>query len=333
MSKYCPKADFDVLNAKRVFTGLWIGFLYIVCMLLVIYSLSTYQFQMGLNSIPKNKPDTATKFIDHECDISGLKDKLMDKSLIKIPCIPNNTQIESDFYSTGEVLSIYKTFNDVIKSQITLEYERRHKLLIKINDMERDINNKPEDEALVWLKKGAIGNVRAINLNIVSLEKQQSEFMLNHKNLVETFSDIQYFENLFNVFSSIFKLNSFWALPKQILTIILILSMGILGSLIFVTIEFLKDSECHTNMRCSMYIFRPFLGMIVALAMYVMVKSGQSTFADTSSEMLSPFMISFLGIISGMLAEQAYQRLAIAGSSVINGSKVENNESIKPKED
>ena len=323
---------FDLSNTKRMFTGVWLGLLYIICMFLVIYSLSTYQFQMGLNSIPQNNSGNTTKFEDHECDISGLKDKLKSTTLMKIPCIPNNAQLEPDFYTTGQVLSIYNKFNKVIKNQISLEHERRDDALVRLSELETQLGLSPEDTDLLWTKKGAKGNLHKINLEIFRLTEKQSVFMQEHKNLIETFSDINYFENLFKIFSTVFKLDSFWALPKQILTLILILSMGVLGSLIFVTIEFLKDPECHSNMRCSMYIFRPFLGMIVALAMFVMVKSGQSTFGDTSSEMLSPFMISFLGIISGMLAEQAYQRLVITGTSVINGNNIENNDSIKPKE-
>lgn len=323
---------FDLPSTKRVFTGLWLGLLYIVCMFLVVYSLSTYQFQISLNSIPQNNSENTTKFEDHECDISGLKDNSMNTSLIEIPCIPNKPQPELDFYTTGQVLSIYKKMKDLYENKINLASERREQALGNVKELETKSKLKPEDENLLWEKKAAEGNLYRINLEILHLHDDRHKFMTKHENLVETFSDILYFENLFQIFSSVFKLDSFWALPKQILTIILILSMGVLGSLIFVTIEFLKNSECDSNIQCSMYIFRPFLGMIVALAMYVMVKSGQSTFGDATSNFLSPFLISFLGIISGMLAEQAYHRLVITGSSVINGNITNNNDSNKPRE-
>ena len=383
---------FDEPNTKRVLTGIWIAFLYILCMFLVVYSLSTYQFQMGLNLIPKNMPNAEPKLINHQCDISSLKYKPNNKSLIAIPCIPN-TLVETDFYSTSEILAIYTRYATWINHTITplLEKQKRFDSKLKdvneeiedwtsstitqlredqkyyaseLKDVNEEIKNNQVNEALMQKKSGASSNIDRIKKEIRDLDNNVPSVLANKKfflhnnvkrikgeirdldddkakqlkkiitdnNLGEALYDIQYFESLFNVLSSVFETKSFWALPIQILTILLICSMGILGSLIFITIEFIKDSECHTSMRCSMYIFRPFLGMIVALAMYVMVKSGQSTFSDTSAETLSPFTLSFLGIISGMLAEQAYKSLTITGSTVLNGNNVDTNAPIKTKE-
>lgn len=66
--------------------------------------------------------------------------------------------------------------------------------------------------------------------------------------------------------------------------------------------------------------------MIVALAMYVMVKSGQFALFNTTEGDLSPFVISFLGIISGMLADQAYKKLYTTGETVFSETHGETNE-------
>jgi len=126
-----------------------------------------------------------------------------------------------------------------------------------------------------------------------------------------------------------FQLSNFWAYPANILKISLILSMGVLGSLIFVTIEFIKEPRGHLNKSYNMYLFRPFLGMIIALAMYVMVKSGQSILSNNDENVLSPYMISFLGIISGMLSEQAYKKIASTGNQFLNGVSDGNKETDK----
>jgi hypothetical protein len=67
----------------------------------------------------------------------------------------------------------------------------------------------------------------------------------------------------------------------------------------------------------SYYVFRPFLGAITALSVYILAKAGVlivSTPADASSGVgLSPFFVSFLGIISGLLAEQALDTIQTAG--------------------
>ena len=101
--------------------------------------------------------------------------------------------------------------------------------------------------------------------------------------------------------------------------------MGVLGSLIFISIEFMKlPKDPLSKESYSMYFLRPFLGMIVALAMYVMIKSGQSTLLDSAEGDLSPFLLSFLGIISGMLAEQAYKRIVLTGGNML-GESSDNN--------
>jgi hypothetical protein len=126
-----------------------------------------------------------------------------------------------------------------------------------------------------------------------------------------------------------FQLSNFWAYPVNILKISLILSMGILGSLIFVTIEFIKEPKGYLYKSYNMYFFRPFLGMIIALAMYVMVKSGQSILSNNGESVLSPYMISFLGIISGMLSEQAYKKIASTGKQLLNGVNDSNKQTDK----
>jgi hypothetical protein len=71
----------------------------------------------------------------------------------------------------------------------------------------------------------------------------------------------------------------------------------------------------------SWYLFRPFLGAITALAIFILAKAGQITISDVSisqgfKEALNPYFISFLAIISGLLSEQAIERIRSAGATV-----------------
>ncbi len=111
--------------------------------------------------------------------------------------------------------------------------------------------------------------------------------------------------------------NHFATMPSQLLTLILTITMGTLGSLIYLTMDFFNDKE---NKSFSWYLFRPFLGMVTAVAIFILAKAGQLTISDTSatqslSENLNPFFISFLGIISGLLSEQATEKIRTAGIS------------------
>lgn len=107
----------------------------------------------------------------------------------------------------------------------------------------------------------------------------------------------------------------FTTMPAELLTLILTLAMGALGSVIYLTREFFNTQSQHPT---SWYVFRPFLGMITALAIFVLAKAGVLIVADTSqasdfSGDLNPFFISFLAIVSGLLSEQATQRIQAAG--------------------
>ena len=66
-------------------------------------------------------------------------------------------------------------------------------------------------------------------------------------------------------------------MPAQLLTLILTLSMGSLGSVIFLTRELFREGEKHS---INWYIFRPFLGMVTAIAIFVLAKSGQLVISD-----------------------------------------------------
>jgi|JI10StandDraft_1071094.scaffolds.fasta_scaffold01628_28 hypothetical protein len=117
-------------------------------------------------------------------------------------------------------------------------------------------------------------------------------------------------------------------MPAQLLTLILTLSMGSLGSVIFLTRELFRENEKHS---INWYIFRPFLGMVTAIAIFVLAKSGQLVISDGGSadsnkmsETLNPFFISFLAIISGVLSEQAYEKIHNTGKSFFRAGVGEN---------
>ncbi len=116
-------------------------------------------------------------------------------------------------------------------------------------------------------------------------------------------------------------------MPAQLLTLILTLSMGSLGSVIFLTRELFRENEKHS---INWYIFRPFLGMVTAIAIFVLAKSGQLVISDGGNdsnkmaETLNPFFISFLAIISGVLSEQAYEKIHNTGKSFFRAGIGEN---------
>ena len=106
--------------------------------------------------------------------------------------------------------------------------------------------------------------------------------------------------------------------PGQLLTLLLTLSMGALGSLNYITRDYFNPKP---NRTFSWYLFRPFLGMVTAVAVFVLAKAGQLTISDGSigdsaAENLNPYFISFLAIISGLLSEQATEKIRSVGAGL-----------------
>ena len=123
-------------------------------------------------------------------------------------------------------------------------------------------------------------------------------------------------------------------MPPGLLTLLLVLFMGALGGTIHLTKQFLDRFSVQNSEKLGMvrsgsyYIFRPILGAVTGLVVYVLAKAGVLVVALPSNSgnaaQLSPFFVSFLGIISGMLAEEALDTIRKTGSAWFKTSKVLN---------
>ncbi|MBP7000388.1 hypothetical protein [Amaricoccus sp.] len=101
-------------------------------------------------------------------------------------------------------------------------------------------------------------------------------------------------------------------LPQEILTLLLMMFMGLLGSVIAMTWSFVRMDDDLSPRR---FMLLPFIGSMSALIILVFLKAGQLSINASGAEVpLDPFFISFVGIVSGMLSERAYTRISTIGS-------------------
>jgi hypothetical protein len=101
--------------------------------------------------------------------------------------------------------------------------------------------------------------------------------------------------------------------PPQMLVLQLTMVMGMLGSVITMTWSFIKKDSGFTFRR---FLILPSVGAMSAFIIFVFVKAGQLTLtAGGATEPLNPFVLSFVGIISGLLSERAYSRMAEVGGN------------------
>ncbi len=132
------------------------------------------------------------------------------------------------------------------------------------------------------------------------IEKLQSD-----EPLFRYFGQYEFFNN--------WKYRTFLHVPGEVLVLLLTLFMGLLGSVVTMTWLFIRQDSGLTLRR---FIILPFIGSMSAFIILIFLSAGQLTLtAGDANAQLDPFVLSFVGIISGLLSERAYTRIAEVGSN------------------
>ncbi len=112
--------------------------------------------------------------------------------------------------------------------------------------------------------------------------------------------------------------------PSDFLVLVLVIVMGVLGSSLQLSYIYVNE---FGNRNISFYVFRPFLGVLTALVVFIVTKAGVPLVTDTSklggNAPINPYFISFIAIISGLLSERALAALREIGSGYFRGSEGE----------
>jgi hypothetical protein len=106
--------------------------------------------------------------------------------------------------------------------------------------------------------------------------------------------------------------------PYDLLVLLLVMFMGALGGVI----RLLRDygAAGHANPAAGEYFFIPLIGAVVAIGGYVLAKTGLLLLSSSQAETsLSPFMISMVGIVSGLLAKEVIDTISARGRKILSG--------------
>lgn len=121
-------------------------------------------------------------------------------------------------------------------------------------------------------------------------------------------------------------LHKFSILPSDFLIIILVIAMGVLGSTMQLTYDYYRGENIGSP---SLFMLRPMLGAISALVVFILLRAGVLVVTDsstmTNSVPLNPFFIAFVGIVSGLLSENAMETVRRVGSTWFTTSAPDNN--------
>jgi hypothetical protein len=126
--------------------------------------------------------------------------------------------------------------------------------------------------------------------------------------------------NLVEDFSSFKALAGEWAysavlLPRMMLILVLSIFMGILGSLIYISQDYLKNPDGRGFWDI---LFRIGLGAGVAFALFFFAAAGMLALSQNpngSQGEMSPYLISFLGITGGYLSDRVTQWMREVGEN------------------
>lgn len=161
-------------------------------------------------------------------------------------------------------------------------------------------------------------NIALINDRILEVQGDL-KFWSNHTELEATIqADVVTGTKLFwdwiTTMVKVWRWGDFTELPAEMLTLLVVAIMGALGATISLTREYMGD---EVKQGVSDYLFKPVLGTVTAFAVFILAKAGFLIISDTGATgdgaTLSPFFISFIGLMSGLLAEDALNTILHIG--------------------
>jgi hypothetical protein len=165
----------------------------------------------------------------------------------------------------------------------------------------------------------AQSRIQSLKAQIASLDDQENEYYDEITKEPSPLHGDAYW-NLCEDFYSFKSLVGDWAynivlFPKMMLVLILSIFMGILGSLIYLSQDFLKNPDGRGFWDV---LFRIGLGAGVAFALFFFAAAGMLALSQNSAGTqadMSPYLISFLGITGGYLSDRVTEWMREVGEN------------------
>ena len=155
-----------------------------------------------------------------------------------------------------------------------------------------------------WVRLNDAGSGRHYDLALARAQQ-------NVRNLDENTPLLIYFEDY--QFFVDFNYGIFMAMPHRVLVLSLSMAMGMLGGVVTITWNFIRNDSGLTIRR---FIILPFIGSMSAFIVLIFLSAGQLKLTAGDADVsLNPFVLSFVGIISGLLSERVYARISDVGGN------------------
>jgi len=302
-------------KSSLILISIWLFLVYIVLGWLVLGALSSYLIQdkisksellkdlytiSGVMRVQNHAKIIEDEILEYKEDHIKLKTELQDVMSKAIIIESDIAELEDNTLSLPMIgnLDIGRLIQSVLSNVgkvEEIEESKANENLLK--------RKKKEKRALVFKIASLKKSINETNTLISSNRDDLNKYLAEHDPVLDTLHELK--------FMTRFKFEILVTMPIELLTLILTISMGGLGSIIFLTKQFFNYNE----ESLSWYFFRPFLGMITALVIYILSKSGLSVMASSES-VPNPFFMSFLAIVSGLFSEHAYEKIEEVGKNI-----------------
>jgi len=308
---------FNTLSSLVVMAaqGTWLFFLYLFIAYIMVGTLGSLQLRDGLDAIEKGATyddvilykkafDTKVHFIENrnrrsnehlyaevnqmELTLADMWQEITEEALTR-GIIPN---IEGE----GDPEQIYSEDLPMIEAHCGEKYGGEE-LCLKLQEY-------------LELERKTIAKYSSID-QAITVDN------MKHIDAVDEITELRNATKFSNLFSTVefmdkHEFTEFLRQPREILVLQLTMVMGTLGSLVTMTWLFMRR-ESELGIRRSLFL--PLVGSVSAVIIFVFFKAGQLTISSGGAETsLSPFFLSFVGIISGLLSERAYGRMESIGT-------------------
>jgi hypothetical protein len=143
-------------------------------------------------------------------------------------------------------------------------------------------------------------------------------------------SELVFYYKFYNGLTSIFGpfVKPFILSPPEFIIILLVISTGILGSFLFHTYSMFSTGPTAAFPPFSAILLRATLGVMCALVIFILMRTGFVAITEgqhrEGAAAISPFVVAFISVAAGLLAEPAMERIKNVGLLAIRSGGAPN---------
>ncbi len=285
------------IKTSSISVGIWLFIAYITLLTIVVGTLNAYHFQSA---------------VEHTASKPGVFREIV-----------------------GDAQRLYELDNRLARTKSAIDTKRQQIGILKEAEWQALSEGTADNTAPVPSSNIKNTKIDFLNTEVIRLEKVRTLVegeigtLLQDPEKAALIGELHFLNQI--------NLGILAILPNMILTLILTLAMGGLGSLIYVTYDFFHmkygrhEESGNRKHTLTWYLFRPLLGMVTALAVFVLFKAGHLSLSVSSGnggdiQTMSPFFVSFIGIISGLMTEQATDKIRHTGTALFRSGKQREND-------